>query len=122
MTRYPPRFLKTKPTQPKSPCIPRSAFLIHAPLRAQKRCDRCFESFLLWPRLWLRTSRPPSRRANAPAKSPAVSPDTLEKLGPILIESGKGDVVLAHYRVKKAGDLTEAQAVEALERLSKGAK
>lgn len=58
----------------------------------------------------------------APAKSPAVSPDTLEKLGPILIESGKGDVVLAHYRVKKAGDLTEAQAVEALDRLSKGAK
>ena len=59
----------------------------------------------------------------APAKSPAVSPETLEALLPLLVESGKGDIVLGHYRVKKAGDMTEAQAQEAIARLSsKGAE
>lgn len=57
----------------------------------------------------------------APQKSPPVSPETLEVLFPLLSESGKGDVVLSHYRVKKAGDMTEAQAQEAITRLSKGA-
>jgi hypothetical protein len=58
----------------------------------------------------------------APQKSPPASPEALEALLPLLMESGKGDVVLAHYRVKKAGELTEAQAREAIARLSKGAK
>ena len=57
----------------------------------------------------------------APAKSPQVSPATLEALLPLLRESGKGEVVLGHYRVQKAGDLTEAQAQEAIFRLG-GAK
>jgi hypothetical protein len=58
----------------------------------------------------------------APTKSPAASPETLEVLLPLLLESGKGDIVLGHYRVKKAGDMTDAQAQEAIARLSKGAE
>ena len=61
--------------------------------------------------------------AKSPAASPAASPETLEALLPLLVESGKGDIVLGHYRVKKAGDMTEAQAQEAIARLSsKGAE
>ena len=55
----------------------------------------------------------------APVKSPQASPEALEALLPLLTESGKGELVLQHYRVKRAGDLTEAQAREAIERLSK---
>lgn len=58
----------------------------------------------------------------APQKSPPASPETLEALLPLLMESGKGEIVLAHYRVQKAGELTEAQAREAIARLTRTPK